>query len=164
MRGSFVSKLRTSCSRSMPSFTGISYRGGDGEGEEKKRRKGSLLQPVAHITELLRMRLSCWCCDVSLRPLTWRQLFSKAEREAMQTWVYLPAMCTCWRKVDSKHWHCCWSNLETSTWNPQCCLYLWERLFSPLWLPVLLLTVQQMAPLTNYSIPCEYFMVIRMLN
>lgn len=35
MRGSFVSKLRTSCNRSMPSFTGISYKGS----KKKKERK-----------------------------------------------------------------------------------------------------------------------------
>lgn len=54
MRGSFVSKLRTSCSRSMPSFTGISYRGRKGKAEgKKKRRQHSVLQPVAHILQLL---------------------------------------------------------------------------------------------------------------
>lgn len=41
----------------MPSFTGISYRGrkGKAEGEKKKRRQHLVLQPVAHILQLLKL-------------------------------------------------------------------------------------------------------------
>lgn len=90
MRGSLVSKLRTSCRRSMPSFTGISYRNREGKGGgKKKRRQRSVLQPAAHSLQLLELD---WLAAAKISGFSAEDCLSQSRKKSSRS-LSLPACC-----------------------------------------------------------------------